>query len=198
MARPTYSQRFYEIAIERDEASIANGTATQDQIDRLPHYKKELLWWVTGKREAAVHKPRRAIGSDDLVHSMEQTADFIYCCHSESPDTLPAELDHRLFTAPDGRHLHVRTRFGRQNVSVRRFAYAVLHPEDPFTEQDDIMVTCQHVGDNDTGNGVCINHLKKVPAYAARSVRSLALPGSGGPTIPVVPYSSEHGAAACL
>lgn len=65
----------------------------------------------------------------------------------------------------DGRQIVVPTRArGKALVSIRRVAYALTHPQDHVSVQEEVTVTCEHQGDPHTGDGTCIAHLQKVAA----------------------------------
>lgn len=170
MARPIHCQEFYQIAIERDEKTIAAGGSTPEILSRLAIYRTELRWWLTGTR--VEKKNRRARASDEIIHSPEQTAAFHSFCMTFG--------DHVIFQSPSGRHIHVASIIGPALISARRFAYALAFPDDPFTSEDDIMVTCDCLGEANTGNGLCVapEHLKKVPAYAATTLRAAGMPSA--------------------
>lgn len=104
-----------------------------------------------------MRKPR-AIDTDRLILN-KRVADWI-SEHTEEHG------DCRIFRPEPGwSHIRVAGRDGETHgVSVRRVAFALAHPETHVSADEDVCVTCGHVGNERTGEGCCLNpdHLIKI------------------------------------
>lgn len=102
----------------------------------------------------------RARCTDD--HHYDREARARYREHTREPNST----DCTTWIAEGRRHFDVGLRNGRGRrsiVHVRRAAWAIAFPHDPVQADEEITNTCETHGNNDTGEGICVNpaHLIK-------------------------------------
>lgn len=94
-------------------------------------------------------------------------------CRRRFSDHCEEHGDHVLFLQTNTKARHFKVKLygeeGNHVMSVRRIAYALTHPNEHVSEDEDVIVTCEHKGESSTGHGCCVKHLVKVPRFQSRA-----------------------------